>query len=103
MLRVQALREFKRLASQNHGMKNAHIKHITYGLLGYFFPINSMTKQNRAMRYPMCKPWSIISKCFSAWLTEMNNFLPLLPGSEPSKKIPYEDLNEIIFHTVTNV
>ena len=33
---------------------------------------------------------------------EMNNFLPLLPGSEDSKKIKTEELNEIISHAVTN-
>ena len=42
--------EFNELASQNSGTKNAHLKHITEGLLGYFSQINSLSKQKRAMR-----------------------------------------------------
>ena len=32
----------------------------------------------------------------------MNNFLPLFPGSDASKKMEMEDLNEILLHAVPN-
>ena len=34
---------------------------------------------------------------------EINNYLPLFPGSSVSKKIAPEDLNDIILHTVPNM
>ena len=34
---------------------------------------------------------------------EMNNYLPLLHGSSPSKKMDPEEVNDIIIHTVPNV
>ena len=33
---------------------------------------------------------------------EMNNFLPLFPGSDITKKMMPEDLNKILLHAVTN-
>ena len=51
----------------------------------------------------MHKPCGIHFKRFTSRLTEINNFLPLLPSSEASKKIPPEDLNEILPHEVTSV
>ena len=33
---------------------------------------------------------------------ETENFLPLFPGLDVSKKITHEELNEIILHTVLN-
>ena len=41
-------------------------------------------------------------KPFVARLTEMNNFLPLLPGLGVSKKMTQEELNEILLHVVPN-
>ena len=32
----------------------------------------------------------------------MNNFLPLFPGLDASKKMETEELNDIIQHVVTN-
>ena len=41
-------------------------------------------------------------KRFAARLTEMNNFLPLFPGSEASKKMETEEINKVILHAVPN-
>ena len=35
-------------------------------------------------------------------LTEINNFLLIFPGTSSPKKIPTEELNEILLHAVTN-
>ena len=56
MLRGQSLREFDELQSQHGGATINHIKLIQEGLLEYFFPINSLSKQKRAMGRAMCKP-----------------------------------------------
>ena len=39
-------------------------------------------------------------KRFAAQLTETNNFIPLLPGSDNSKKMPPEELNNTIIHVL---
>ena len=66
MLREQALGYFEELASHNHGTTNAYLKHITYGLLRYFYRIISRTKKKRAMRHAMRKPQNMTIKHFYA-------------------------------------
>ena len=41
-------------------------------------------------------------KIFSAQLKELNNHLPLFPGSSVSNKMAPEELNEIILHAIFN-
>ena len=41
-------------------------------------------------------------KRFDARLTEMNNYIPLSPGLDASKKMTPEDLNKIILHVFRN-
>ena len=53
------------------------------------------------MRHAMRKPQSMTFKRFAERLTEMNNFLMLFPGSEASKKMEMEELNEILLDAVT--
>ena len=48
------------------------------------------------MRKPHDMPW----KRFAAQLTEINNFLPIFPGSDASKKRHPKELNEILPHAV---
>ena len=50
----------------------------------------------------MQKPWDLPFKHFSARLTELNNYLPLFPGSGAANKIPPEEHNDILLHAVPN-
>ena len=56
LLRREALREFDELVSHNAGTNNSHLKFIQEGLLGYFTPINALSKKKRTMRHAMRKP-----------------------------------------------
>ena len=49
MLHVQALREFDEVQSQYSGETNNHLKIIQEYLIEYKFPINALSKQNRAV------------------------------------------------------
>ena len=82
MLRGQALRGFDKLQSQYVDATDNHLKLIQEGLLEYIFPIDKLSKQKYAMRRAMRKTQSIKFKRFAARLTEMNNSLPLFPGSD---------------------
>ena len=64
--------------------------------------MNTLSKQKRAMRLAMSKPRYMYFKRFTARLTEIDNFLPLLPGYEPTNKINTKELNKILLHTVPN-
>ena len=50
----------------------------------------------------MRKPRDMSLKHFAAPLTEINNFLPFFLGYDPTKKIPAEELNEILPYVVPN-
>ena len=54
------------------------------------------------MRRIIGKPRDIHFKCFATRLTELNNYLPLFPGYSAAKKMPPEDLNEILLHASLN-
>ena len=51
----------------------------------------------------MRKPCDMYSKRFTEQITEINNFLPLFPGSDRTKKITVEEINEIILHAVPKI
>ena len=54
------------------------------------------------MHHAMRKPWYLPFKRFAAWITELNNYLPILPGSIAHKKIPPKELNKILLYYVPN-
>ena len=102
MLHVSRLRQFYELSLQGN-ITNNHLKHITEGLLlSTPPPPNALSKQKRAMRRIICKPCNMPFKRFMEKLTEINNFLPILPGSEATKKMTPEELNEILLNEVAN-
>ena len=102
MLRGESLREFDVIASQIGSTANGHLKQIKEILLSYFLSLNALNKQKRAMRRAMRKPQHLQFKIFAARLTELNNYLPLLPGSSAAKKMDPEELNEILLRAVPN-
>ena len=89
MLRGEYLQEFYGLASQNSVTAN-------------FPPINAMYNRKRAMCCAMRKNWDFYFKRFAAQLTELNNYLPLFPGSSNSMKMAPDELNKIILHDIPN-
>ena len=62
MLCGEVLRDFDKLASQNNGTMNDHLKHTQEGLSGCFFPINSLSKHKRTMRQAMSKYQHLLSR-----------------------------------------
>ena len=101
MLRGKILGGFDKLSLQGNTTNN-HLNHIVEGLLDEFFPLHALSKQKRAMRRAMRKPRSMPFKLFYVQLTSINYFIPLFPGSDASKKMPPEELNEILLHAVSS-
>ena len=100
MLGGEALREFDVLEIQVGSTTNGHLKSIKESLIGYFFPINGINKQKRAMRREMRKPQDILFKIFAAQLTELNNNPPLFPISSAANKMGPEELKNILLCAV---
>ena len=50
----------------------------------------------------MLKPQSMTFKSSDATWMEMNNFFPLFPGLDVTKKMTHEDLNDILLYAVPN-
>ena len=94
MLREKSLREFDEISLQENTTNN-HLKHTTEGLIEYPHPPSpsALSNQKRAMRRAMRKPCSMPFNRFETRLTEINNFLPLFPGPDASKRTPPEELN----------
>ena len=90
VLHGKPLIELYVLAGQVGSMINGNLKLINEGLIGYFCPTNALNKQKRVMRRSMQKYRDLLFKIFSARLTELNNYLPLLPGSIASNKMDPE-------------
>ena len=79
---------------------NGHLKLIKEGLLSYLPPLNALKKQKSAMRRAMRKPRDLLFKIFAARLIELNNYLPISPGSSAAKNMDSEELNKILLHVV---
>ena len=62
--------------------------------------MNVLSKQKRAIRREKRKPFDISFKRFTSKQTEINNFLPLFPGSDPTKNMPTEELHDILLHAL---
>ena len=52
------------------------------------------------MRRAMRKPRDTLFKNFAEQLTEIDKFISLFPRSNTTKKMPPEELNDILLHTV---
>ena len=100
MLGGEALQDFDKLSIQNTGTKNAHLKFIKEGLLGSFPSTDALSKKKGVIRHAMHKPCKILFKWFVTYLKELNNYLPLFPGSSASKNMLPKELNNIILHAV---
>ena len=64
--------------------------------------MNALSKQKRTMRRAMRKPRELPFKRFAAHLTELNNHPSLFPRSSASKKMPPEELNDILLQAVAD-
>ena len=64
--------------------------------------MNELSKKKLAMRRKMRKPRDMSFKRSAERLMEIDNFLPLFPGSDPTKKTPPEELNDKFLHAAPN-
>ena len=102
MLNWKSIIYFDELSSHNTDTINYHLKHIMEGLLGFLPPINSLSKQNCAMRCKIFKPQSISFNIFTILLTKINNYLRLFPRMSDDNNMDSSEQNKILLHNIPN-
>ena len=67
--------------------------YIIRGLAQYFPPLNSLSKQNRAMSHGIKKPRSLTVRRYATRLIDLNEYLAYFPGDTLNDKIGVKKLN----------
>ena len=78
-------------------MKNTetplYMDYLLKGLAWYFPPVNSLSKQKRAMRRCMKKTRRLKVRRYAARLIDLNEYLTSFPGATMADKMGFNELN----------
>ena len=92
----EALRQFYSLYID---VKNTetylYVDYLLKGLAWYFPPVNSLSKQNRAMRQCMKEPRGLKMRRYDAWLIYFIEYLVSFQGATMADKIGLTEINKI--------
>ena len=86
LVRVKALRRLETFSSEVGSTNSEHLKSIILGSGIYFFPVNALSKQKRAMRRGMSKSCILNVRCYTACMIDINEYLAVFPGAKASEK-----------------
>ena len=84
------------------GTETLNVDYSIRGLSQYFFPINSLSEQKRAMRRGMKKTRCLATGPYAARLIDINEYFISFPGATLSDKIGITELNEILLNSMHN-
>ena len=87
LLRGEALHQLDTLPVEVGIMIKTNLNHIILGLGTYFFPINALSKQKRAMHHGMSKPCKLKVRLYDACLIYLNYNLGVFPGAKANDKV----------------
>ena len=90
-------------AKENSDTKNNHIEEMIQQLGKNLFLSNALSNQKRMMHQSMCKPRYLEIQRYTECFTKLNKYLSLLLGSYVAKKMDEEEMNDILFHILSNV
>ena len=102
LVRGEALRQFDSLSAVVESTETLNVDYIIMGLSQYFPPVNSLSKQKRAMRRGMKKPSALTIRRYAASLIDLNEYLESFPGANLTDKISITRLNEILLNSMPN-
>ena len=98
----EALRQFDSLCADVEGSNPLTVETIILGLASYFFPVNSLLKQKRAMYRGMKKLCGLKVRRYAARLIDINRYLTSIPGETVLEKIGVTKFNEILLNSIPN-
>ena len=102
IVRGEALRQFDSLSADVESAEILNVDYIIRGLAQYFPPVNSLSKQKRAMRRGMKKMRSLTVSRYAARLIDLNEYLASFPWVNLTDKIGVTELNEILLKSIPN-
>ena len=78
------------------------VESIILGLGSYSFPVNSLPKQNCAIRRGMRKSRGLKVRRYADRLIDLNEYLTSFPGAKTYRKIVMIELNENLLNSMTH-
>ena len=103
LVRGEALRQFDLLYAEMENKDiSSNVDYLLKGLAWYFFSVDLLSKQNRAMRRCMIKPHRFKVKRYAARLSYLNDYLASFTGSTMTDKIGFTELNDILLNSMPN-
>ena len=93
LVRGRELHQFYTLSDELRSTTSENLKSNILGLSTYFFLVNALSKQNRAMRRGMRKLRVLKVRRYAVCMIDLNKYLAVLPGAKASDKICETDLN----------
>ena len=101
LVRGEALRQFGMMYADFESSTPLTLEAI-FGIGYIHFLVNALSKQKRAIRRGIRKPYGLKLRCCVARLIDLNEYLPSFPGSTPAHKIGMTELNEILLNSMPN-
>ena len=98
----EALCQLYLLYADVAGIETPNYDYIIRGLAQYYRPVNSLSKQKRAMRRGMKKLRSLTARLYAAHLIGINEYLLSFPGDTLTDKIDVPELNEFRINSMPN-
>ena len=87
------LRQFDSLSADVESTQTLNVDDIIKGLEQYFPPVNSLSKQKRAMRCQMKKTRNLTVRRYAAHLIDLNDYLASFPGANFDDNINVTELS----------
>ena len=103
LVRGEALRQFELLSANVESTQTLNGDGFIKGLAQYFPPVNSLSKQKRAMRLGMEKPRALTVRRYTACLTDINEYLESFLGAALNDNIVVTEIDEIFLNSMLNI
>ena len=103
LVRGEVLYQFDLVSTDAKNTENLlDVDYLLKGLAWYLPPVNSLSKQKRAMRHCMKKPHILKVRRYAVRLIDLNEYLASFPGSTIADKMGVTELNEILLNSMPN-
>ena len=79
-----------------------HLNQVFVGLGTYFYPVNALSKQKRAMRHGMSRPRELKVRRYTDRLIYINDYLYAYPGEKAKDNIIDTELSKILLNSMPN-
>ena len=87
LLRGKALRKIDMLSVEVGNTAITDLNRTILSLVTYFYPIDALSKQKRAMHHGMSKPCKLKVRLYDACLIYLNYNLGVFPGAKANDKV----------------